>query len=190
MTCIVGVVAKDGRVVMGADSCGSNGYSYSVGSNAKICRLGGEHQPVLLGACGSFRMMDVLRHDVDLRPMHPKAEELEKWIRKELVVKLRAAFKSAGVLKKENEEESIPGSFLLATEGHLFEFQRDLSIIRGEEWGLATGSGVYAARGALHALRKYDMTERDRVKAALSAAEATITTVRGPWQIEELKATR
>ena len=53
------------------------------------------------------------------------------------------------------------------------------------EWGLAVGSGEAAARGSLHTTAAGKLKPRERVLAALRAAEAVAPSVRGPFQILE-----
>src|SRR5690242_15173484 len=57
MTCIVGLVAADGRVHLGGDSAGIAGYDLTVRKDPKVFRVG----EFAVGFTSSFRMGQLLR---------------------------------------------------------------------------------------------------------------------------------
>lgn len=191
MTCIVAAKDEDGRIVMGADSCGSDGHRFGIyEESVKLFRVGPKTQPVVIGACGSYRLIDALRFGLKIPPRNHRSESSEEWIRTIFVEAVRARAKKLGFLQSNDGVDRIDGFALLATDGRLFVLQPNLSILESPPWGIATGSGKDAARGSLHTTHDEaaTYTARERVGLALEAAEATIVSVRGPFLIEEIEA--
>lgn len=56
LTCIVGMTHK-GKVYIGADSLGSNGFTQSIRKESKVFKNG----EFLIGCTSSFRMIDLLK---------------------------------------------------------------------------------------------------------------------------------
>lgn len=187
VTCIVGTVGQDGSAYMGADSCGSNGWTWQEVQNRKLFRLTEEVQGVdmLVGCTGTFRLIDVLTHELTLPPRRP-SQTPDAWMRSSFVPEVRQALSSAGHLKSESGVVEMGGGpFLAAYAGGLYEVQCELSVLTIASVGHAVGSGCAAARGSLWTTREWTDQER-RVRAALEAAEAVVATVRGPFVVERL----
>lgn len=177
MTCIVGI-AKEGRVYLGGDSCGSSSSSWQHVPNPKVFHV---QDRFLIGVCGSFRMVDLLRYG--LRVQSQDGQDVDEFVRTEFVGSVRTLFRESGFLTKEDQRE-YGGNFLLGYRGHLFEFQNDFSVLNAPDWGLAIGSGEQPARGSLFTTRG-DWDARRRIQLALEAAEATTPSVRGPFTLSE-----
>lgn len=176
MTCIVGLVDK-GTVYMGGDSCASSDYAHQIVGNPKVFRIG----EMILGVCGSFRLIDLLRFSVQgvaETDQHP-----ERFLRTTFTENVY------NVMEKyhESEKGELQGCLLIGYKGALYEMQSDYSILNAPEWGLSVGSGVYAARGALHALSKHRYTPEKKVMMALEAAEAVAVGVKGPFKVITLE---
>lgn len=178
MTCIVGI-AREGAVYIGGDSCGSTSSSWVHVPNPKVFPLG---EGMLVGAAGSFRMIDLLRFSVRL-PAHDAAVSADAFMRTAFVAALRKTFLDEGYLHRECLRDS-GGNFMVGYQGQLFEVQDDFSVLNAPEYGLSCGSGEAPARGSLWTTRgAWDC--RLRVQQALEAAEATTPSVRGPFLILE-----
>lgn len=188
VTCIVGTVGSDGAVYMGADSCGSNGWTWLEVRNPKLFRLTEEVQGVemLIGCTGTFRLIDVLTHQLTLPP-RKGSQGPDAWMRATFVPAVRSALNDAGHLEAKNGVVALDngGSFLVAYAGRLWEVQSDLSVLNIAPVGSAVGSGEVAARGSLWTSREWKNAGK-RVRVALESAEAVVATVRGPFVVETL----
>ena len=72
MTAIAALI-ENGKIWMGADSCGvSDDYSLSLRKDEKIFT----RDDFLIGGCGSFRMIGLLRYSLRL-PKHKSVEDAE-----------------------------------------------------------------------------------------------------------------
>ncbi len=175
MTCIAGV-AHAGRVWIGGDSCGSTPTAWQDVGNVKVFTLG----EMLIGVCGSFRTIDLLRYQVPC--VRQNDEPIDRFI--------RSTF--AGSISDVLERFKVPDDVRAATNllvgiaGRLFEVQSDLSVVDAPDWGFAVGEGADAARGSLHTTQgargKTGIPEY-RILAALRAAEAVCPSVRGPFGV-------
>lgn len=177
MTCIVGVVNKS-KIYMGGDSCGSSSWSWQTVGNPKVFKV----QDFLIGCTSSFRMIDLLAHNLNVQRSHPDDSD-DKFMRTTFIEGVRACLKNGGFSKKDAPEKG--GNFLVGYNGKLYEVQDDFSILNCPEWGASVGSGEFAARGSLWTTRK-DKDPKKRVQTALEAAEAVVPSVRGPMVILEL----
>lgn len=182
MTCIVGLVDQDGAVWMGGDSCGSNGYTYNTTQGHKIFARGES----VIGCTGSFRLIDLLRYRLDVRAPR-EADEPDRYIRCDFLEAVKSTFNSHGYLASEDGVWSFCGPFLVGWRGRLWQVQNNFSVISPPPWGDAVGSGCVAASGSLYTTREMFSDRPDlRVRMALEAAEAVVTTVRGPHRIYKL----
>ncbi len=177
MTCIAGVVDK-GRVWIGGDSCGSTPTAWQDVGNVKVFTLG----EMLLGVCGSFRAIDILRYHVPC--VRQNDEPIERFMRSTFV---GAVFENLERFKVPDEARAEL-SMLAGIGGRLFEVQSDLSVVDAPEWGFAIGTGGDAARGSLYTTRGRKGRAKARVLDALAAAEAVCPSVRGPFGVLEMGA--
>lgn len=179
MTCIV-AVAHDGKVVMGGDSAAvDSNWDLGLGAESKVWQQG----PVLFGACGSFRVSQVIRWRMHLPTPDPDDEPLA-YIVGPLVDAIRQSLAEAGALttwQEDSTEELTDSGLLLGYNGRVFEVFADFGI--GE---LVNGYGTVGCASpiALGALAVTEgMKPRQRVQAALEAAERHSAGVRGPFTI-------
>ena len=171
MTCIVGVVNKN-KIYMGGDSCGSNHSSWQTVGNPKVFAV----QDFLIGCTSSFRMIDLLTHNLSVRRSHPDDSD-DKFMRTTFIEGDRSCLKEGGYGK---DDEG--GNFLVGYYNKLYEVQNDFSILNCPEWGSSVGSGQGPARGSLWTTRK-EKDPKKRVMTALEAAEAVVPSVRGPMLV-------
>lgn len=176
MTAIVGLV-HDGRVLIGADSAASGGWTIGVRRDAKVFRSG----RYVLGFTTSFRMGQILRWSFD-PPQPPGNGQLERFMCTTWIDAVREALKAGGWAKKDSEQES-GGNFLVGVAGRLFEVYADYQVGEAVAEYAAAGSGEQVALGALAATADLRLPPKRRVGLALSAAERHIATVRGPFHL-------
>lgn len=182
MTCIVGVTHEN-KVYMGADSCGSNLYSWQTVGNNKVFEVG----DFLIGCTTSFRMIDLLTYSLTGVIQRPEDSD-DKFVRTTFINSVIDCFKA-----NDFGESGKGGNFLLGYKGKLYEVQDDFSILNSPAWGASVGSGEQSARGSLWStlpgqIKLNEETAlaidpKQRVFLALSAAEACVPSVRGPFVV-------
>lgn len=184
MTCIAAVIGDDGKIYMGGDSAGINvddtSLSLGIGRETKVWKNGG----ILFGACGSFRVSQVLRWHMDVPP-YGSEEEAIKYITGPFIDAMRDALSTAGSLEtwEEDSVEGMPAGVLLGYNGRVFEIWSDFGV--GElihDYG-AAGCGAAIACGSLATTEKLEIDPKQRIKMALGAAERHSAGVRGPMVI-------
>ena len=173
MTCVIGLKDGDG-VLLGADTCESTQYVKFASADAKVFRVG----PFGLGACGSPRMKQLLRHQ--LRLPDPPKTGLPRFMVTQFTDAVRKAL-SEGGWKRTSDGREEGGEFLVALRGRLFVCDYDFQVSEMRHDFHAVGSGQEVALGALHATRS--MKPRRRIRTALEAAAEFAVGVRAPFQI-------
>lgn len=178
MTCIGGLVARDGTIWMAGDSAGVGGLSLRVRADPKVFEVGG----FLFGFTQSFRMGQVLRHCFT-PPERKPDQDLEGYLIGPFVDAVRQCFKDKGYLYKNNERE-WGGTFLLGHAGRLFRVEEDFQVGESRCGFDAVGCGADIAVGALTVAKG---APEKRLRAALTAAEQFSAGVRGPFIVKKLK---
>ncbi len=181
MTCIVGVVEKE-KVYMGGDSCGSNGHNYAIDKSSKILKI---KDRFLFGCIELFRLIDLLQYGFGA-PKIGESFDRDQYMREEFIPSLRRYFKEQGLLCVKDGVESFGGPFMVGFDAHLYTIQNDLSVLPIPEYGGSVGSGSEAAASVLFYCRDSKMNAKQKLNAALEAAEGTICSVKGPFEFEEI----
>ena len=177
MTCIVGL-EHGGRVYIGADSAGSNWRTTTARADEKVFHNG----PFLIGGCGSFRALNLLRYQLAL-PERPEDQSDEVYLYNLFVERVRWLFTDRGLTRKEHNEENFGGSFLFGYRSKLYSLEGDFQIGRVRDTYQSCGSGHDLAQGAMYATDKIVKSPTARIKLALEAASKFSTTVGGPFVI-------
>lgn len=182
MTCIVAVV-EDGRVVMGADSAGSDLYTIRSRKDPKIHQVG----PFLFGFTSSFRMGQLLGYAFKEPDRDPRVST-DKFMVTTFIDAVRSCLKVGGYAQLSNNVES-GGVFLVGYEGRIFRIDSDYQVGESVLLYEAVGCGAEHACAAMYATQKFAddglITASDRVILALKAAEEFSCGVRGPFLIKE-----
>lgn len=183
MTCIVAIV-EDDVVCMGGDTAGTHldTWLQQTGLESKVWRNG----EVIFGGCGSFRIMQLLRHRLVL-PAIPENMDLLEYLVGDFVNALRSALGEGGALSiwDEDSTESMEDSgYIVAVRGRIFEIYSDFGVGEFEDGFCAIGCGKQFALGSLYSTKG---PLKKRVKLALEAAERFSAGVRGPFTIEKMK---
>lgn len=183
MTCVVACKSPDGKIVIGADSAGSDGHFVMRRSDAKIVYVEGDDESVAFGYTTSFRMGQILRHHLKLPPRLKK--DLVDWLVVDVVEAIAKTFKERGYEKKDkNTGQLLGGTFILLAGQELFVVEGDFQLAEPADSYCAVGSGEMVAYGALYALAGTDVAPEIKVRLALEAAAEFTTTVRGPFNIQ------
>lgn len=176
MTCIVGLV-HEGTVYMGGDSAAVEGYNVSLSVMPKVFING----PFVMGYTSSFRMGQLLQYAFN-PPERGLSQDVYAYMVTTFINTARECFKSGGYGRKHSEEEE-GGQFLVGYCGRLFTVEADYQVHESATGYDAVGCGSPYALGAVHALE--GATPRERIKAALKAAEHFSAGVRGPFTVLE-----
>lgn len=183
MTCIAAVAAADGSVVMGGDSAAIDTYDLSMaaGAEAKVWSAG----PLIFGACGSFRVSQLLRWHLNV-PFPEEDLDPLAYLTGPLVNAMRDTLTAGGALttwQEDNTEALTESGFLIGFAGRVFELYSDFGVGELRHGYAAVGCGGAIALGVLAATERLDVGPRRRVKLALDAAERHSAGVRGPMTI-------
>lgn len=174
MTCIVAIKNSKG-VVMGADSCAGSGHRAAAVKTVKIAKVG----EYLIGYTSSFRMGQILHHALSTTKHNEKNDIL--WhIVNVLIPELKSSLRSSGWLETNNGRDS-GGEFILAHGNRIFVVQTDFSVLEYEEDFISVGCGEEWAVGALNALRKQKIEEKEKLQIALDTAQKFSSYVRAPF---------
>jgi len=164
MTCIVGIEIPGVGVLMGADSCASDGYkSYKITDSKLFIKNG-----VSFGYTTSFRFADILKHHVVI-PDNTTGLSDSEFLIKEVVFEIREKLKEHGYSKIANNNE-IGGEALIGYRGKLYELQSDYSLMGYTHGYGSCGSGMYYALGSLYTTKNSKISDKDRLTWALMAA--------------------
>lgn len=182
MTVIVALV-EDGNTWIGGDTAGTHldNWLQQTGLESKVWRNG----EVVFGGCGSFRIMQLLRHKMILPAVPEDGDEME-YLVGDFMDAVRAALAEGGALSvwDEDETEGMDESgYIVAVRGRIFEVYSDFGVGEFEDGFCAIGCGKQFALGSL---RSTIGKPKQRLKAALDAAEHFSAGVRGPMTIVKM----
>lgn len=174
MSCIAGI-RQAGKVFLGADSAGVNGWQITIRADQKVF-ISGEY---LMGFTGSFRLGQLLQYKLQLPKPPETASKLYPFMVNEFVDATRACLKTCGVATKENEAER-GGTFLVGVRGRLFLIEADYQVAETADAFIAVGCGAPYALGSL---ATSSGSPPARIKRALLTAQHFCMGVRGPFRV-------
>lgn len=178
MTCIVGMIDKEKNiVVMGADSCGSNGSFNAKRKDTKMFKKG----KFLFGCTSSFRMIQILMYKFN--PPDINGKELHDYLCTDFIDGIRKCFEENGFMQEYTNKQIKGGTFLVAYENRLFQIDDDYQVGENSCGYGACGSGDVYAYGCLFGLTDIDMSVEGKVLTALMSAEEYSATVASPFSI-------
>ena len=181
MTCIVGMLDKNGVSWLGGDSLGSNGYTGNVYKNKKIFKIK-DSSEILVGYTSSFRMGQLLQYSSGL---FDELSLLKNSIDEEYMVNtfipnLKDLFYNGDFGKDQSKEG---GTFLISVKDKLYEVQCDYSILEPSSGYAAVGSGENFAKSSLYTTEGLDLNPVERITKALESAERFSVSVQRPFYI-------
>lgn len=171
MTCIAGIVDK-GRVFIGGDGAASDGTLTVARRDEKVFRNG----QFLFGACGSFRIINLLRYELK-PPRWTAGADPYRFMVVDFIGEVRRVLMSAGAAKKGEAD----GGFLVGFGGRLFNIDTDYQVGEAEAGYDACGSGGGYALASMFSTPR--QAARSRILIALKAAAAVSPDVRPPFKI-------
>lgn len=179
MTCIVGMIDK-GHVFIGADSAAVAGWTRRKTQLRKVFRRG----PFLIGYTTSFRMGQLLEHQLEVPKQSDKESDMSFMVNR-FIEATRGLLKERGFTKIESNNES-GGEFLVGYRGRLYSIASDFQVGEMAEGFDAVGSGSDFALGAMTALGH--LTPKRRIIRALEIASEYNMGVCGPFVVKSIRS--
>lgn len=180
VTCIIGYHTDDG-IWLGADSAGSDEYgSQTIRADTKIYQNG----PMLIGACGSYRMSQLLRY-MEI-PKHPEGMPTFEYMVRIFVEACRKTLKKGGYTHVKNNEE-IGGTWVVGYDNALFEIGDDFQVGMSTKDYVCIGSGEEYAYGAMGVLHDIEEDPVKAIKRALKIAAQHNAFVAAPFLVRKLQ---
>jgi ATP-dependent protease HslVU (ClpYQ) peptidase subunit len=179
MTCVVGLI-DSGRVYIGVDSAAISGWTRRATKLRKVFRRG----PFLIGYTTSFRMGQLLEHQLDVPPQLETVSDMEFMV-SAFVEATRRLLKERGFARIEANSES-GGQFLVGYRGHLYSVEADFQVGEMSDGFDAIGSGAEVALGAMMALDGERPTRR--IRRALEIASHFNMGVSGPYHVKSMRS--
>jgi len=147
MTCAIGLITEHG-VVMGTDSCSSDGFYRNIATQPKYAVRG----DYCIMGCGSWRIVQLLQawQPPEYKPVPSAYQHLIETF----IPALRAMIIEAGAIKVTDQRYLMENdtSLLLSVDGQLCVVHSDFQInMRAGPYD-AIGSGMYHALGCLRTL--------------------------------------
>lgn len=159
MTVIIGLVEK-GKVYMAGDSAGVAGLDITIRDDVKVFK---RHE-FIIGGCGSFRMIQILRFRFD-PPKQVMGQSDYEYMVTDFIDGCRKCFSDNGFGDK---DATKGGKFLVGYKGVLYSIDCDHQVGVVNTQYDACGCGDAYAKGALFA--SVGKPPKERLKMALEAA--------------------
>jgi ATP-dependent protease HslVU (ClpYQ) peptidase subunit len=194
MTCIVSLIDKN-KIWFGCDSFVGDESSHTTlaPEETKIFKLeldvvGGPMEEMLFGVAGAVRSYQVIKYNLELPPYTTRNNNNEmKYLVNQLMPEMRDIHKEHGTAKVDNEVHSSDDTcFLIGWRHRLYYIDDYYAVVPVSNQFLALGSGELPAHGSLQATQGSKLTPKQRLIAALEAAEANTNHVRKPFYIESV----
>lgn len=162
MTCIIGLIDKDG-VYIGGDSAAisDDDLSYNIRHDEKVF-LKGEF---IFGYSASFRMGQLLRYKLRV-PNHPKGMDDFQYMATLFVDAVKKCFQDNDY----NDIVEDSGSFMVGYKGKIYGILSDYQVASPKENYTAMGCGEQFAMGAM-----FSSPEKDPIKKMEIALNAAVT---------------
>lgn len=185
MTCIVGLVDKDGTVWMGGDRCITGcANDLSTSRHPKVRAFDG----YLVGIAGAMALVDLL-HRGDWPPRGAEVDSM-RWTLETLRPWVWARAKELDAFTERDGQPCLDGTLLVGVEGHVLELNSFGGVFEGEQPYMAIGAPPVAL-GVLWEICRVTggipyMSGAASVEAALKATAEFSKGVRGPFDILSL----
>lgn len=180
MTCVIGLETPEG-VWIGADSAGTDEYGgQTLRADTKVFR----HGPMLFGFCGSYRMGQLLRYQLELSAQPYTIEDYEYMVRY-FIEDVRHVLNVGGFTWIEKNVET-GGQFVVAYNNKLYSVEEDFQVGISSRDYVCIGSGGDVASGAMAALADTELTPTNQIKKALKIASKHDAYVAPPFVVMKL----
>lgn len=148
MTCIIAYKEpSSGKVWLGGDKLGSDGYTKIIVKDPKVFQNG----EFYFGYTTSFYMGQILKYHWTrpTRSMHQDSDN--EYIYKDVMNSLKKVFKDNEFGKSKDVHEPDFGNFIMVYKDRIFEVQPNMSLLECEDF-IAVGCGAQTAHGVMDAL--------------------------------------
>ena len=146
MTVIAAAITrKDGVVIVG-DSELTWDYTKDTDGCSKLWVS--PQQQIVFGGCGSTRALQVIKHWVEW-PYFREDHDVEEFLVKEVVPRIRDALYDHGCLLVSKRTESFDGSIIMAWQNYLAVIDDGFGVALPVSGRYAIGSGISEALGSL-----------------------------------------
>ena len=184
MTVIAARIKKNGSIVMGCDTCVSNGYSQSITKAPKVFI----HNKFIIGTSGNIRTANILQHRFR-PPTMTQGQSEDDYLFTSFIDHLRTTLRDSGAMSTDEGTDQMGATLLLGHDGRLFYIYADFGIVESPMPYGAVGSGAMAALGSFHATSEKNMDAKRQVMTAMEAAAEHACGVRGPFHLLTLRQT-
>ena len=148
MTCCIGYKTNK-KIYFISDTQGSNDDNKEIRLDPKIFKMNN----MLFATCGSFRMRDVLRYELDI-PKLKIGEDIDRYIRTTVINAIRDLFVDKGICIKTDETDlASPGDILINIKDKIYKIESDFQVGEINKPYVAIGCG---AREAMAAMSMYE----------------------------------
>lgn len=194
MTCIIAHTTGTSSFIAG-DKLGSNGFTKAVMVEPKIFEKtfikvleGGvqrEEQRIAIGGTTSFRMLQLLDHNLEL-PVQEAGTTMIQYLVRQVIPAIRKLFKEEWG-SKDNTQEIGGGSFIMLHNHVIYEVQEDFAVLQTTANITAVGSGTYHAISSMNAFciagkkHKFDLV--DCVSDVFSIVNQNVTSVSAEYDL-------
>lgn len=183
MTCIVAIVDKTKRIVMGADSSAVDETIHTEHLDAKVFKKG----EFGIGYCHSFRLGQILEFWFEPPPIPDNEKNLMKYMVMDFVPELRKVLEDNEY--PTHDDEKTDWSIIVCVAGHIFTIESDWHVGYDNIPYAAIGAGSSYALGAMYPMR-YDEDVQTTATQALMAAQKFSPYVIGPFNFIEVPCER
>ena len=170
MTVIAAAVTKKDGVVFASDSELTNDFTKYNEGYSKVWAV--ESHRYVFGACGSLRVMQVIKHWTTWPYFRDDAIDIEEFVVKEIIPTLRETLAEHACLEVNKKTESFEGEIMMAWDDNLAVIDSSFSVILPLSKRYAIGSGQSEALGSLGISGSY--TKNNVIEAARKASYTAI----------------
>ena len=168
MTVIAAAITEEDGVVIVGDSEITYDWTKDNDGYSKVWVA--DSQSYIFGSCGSLRVMQILKHWVEWPYFHDHHEDIESFVVREVIPKVRDSLFEHGAMEVSKKTENFDGDIIMAWDDNLVVIDGSLSVQIPISGRYAIGSGMQESLGALG--NEGPWTKEDVIEAA---RRATIT---------------
>ena len=184
MTAISAIIdKKNKKTYLASDQMGSDGFTGQNFITKKIFK----NKHLTIAMCGSYRLGQVLQHNLDPRPFQI-GESVDEYVFDYLDSHIRKTFKERKCLSVEDEVEFLEcAEFIIAIKDRIFVLQDDLAMLEPERIFITSGSGKYHQEASIHTQLEMNSKKdyKEILKDAIRYTSKIVLSVGGEPQVIE-----
>lgn len=183
MTCVVAIVDKTKRVVLGADSSAVDELIHTEHLDSKVFKKG----EFGIGYCHSFRMGQIIEFWFEPPPIPDDEKNLMRYMVMEFVPELKKVLEDNDY--PTHDDEKTDWSLIVAVAGQIFTIESDWHVGYDNVPYAAIGAGASYALGSMYSASIDEDIDRTAYNALL-AAQKFCPYVIGPFNFIEVPCER